>query len=103
MIKIAVNHLNNKIVELEIKGHANSGPYGSDLVCAAVSAVTIGGLNNLNNPQAYEIKISEGHIHVKLVEKSNEHDEIVLETIVKSLETIEIENKRFVLIQNLEK
>ena len=103
MIKIAVNRLNNKIVELDIKGHANSGPYGSDLVCAAVSAVAIGGLNNLLNPQAYEIKISEGHIHVVLIDKSNEHDEIVIETIVKSLETIEIDNKKYVLIQNLEK
>ena len=26
-------------------GHANSGPYGSDIVCAGVSAILIGALN----------------------------------------------------------
>lgn len=30
-------------------GHAESGPYGSDLVCAGVSAILIGALNWFNS------------------------------------------------------
>lgn len=35
------------LVSFEVSGHAESGPYGSDIVCAAVSALTIGATNSL--------------------------------------------------------
>src|SRR5699024_12152227 len=40
-------HYNNveEISSFVVSGHANSGPYGQDLVCAAVSAVTFGAGN----------------------------------------------------------
>ena len=47
MIKIVLTYKDNKIDALEIKGHANSAEYGKDLVCAAVSAISVGGLNAL--------------------------------------------------------
>ncbi len=37
----------NHIVNLKISGHANSGEYGKDLVCAGVSTASIGALNML--------------------------------------------------------
>lgn len=37
----------SNITGYEITGHAEAGPYGSDIVCAAVSAVSIGTTNNL--------------------------------------------------------
>ncbi|MEJ1306834.1 ribosomal-processing cysteine protease Prp [Latilactobacillus sakei] len=37
----------SQIISFQITGHADSGPYGSDIVCAAVSAVSIGTINSL--------------------------------------------------------
>ena len=37
MTEITYNHQEKKVT---IKGHAQSGEYGNDLVCAAVSALT---------------------------------------------------------------
>src|SRR5699024_11963242 len=45
MIQVTVAEKNNEISAFTISGHANSGPYGYDLVCAAVSAVTFGAVN----------------------------------------------------------
>src|SRR5690625_7449104 len=34
-----------RISSFQVSGHANSGPYGYDLVCAGVSAITFGSIN----------------------------------------------------------
>jgi uncharacterized protein YsxB (DUF464 family) len=47
MITILLKETDGHFVSLEAKGHANSAPYGADLVCAAVSAVILGGFNAL--------------------------------------------------------
>ena len=36
-----------KIQAFEMSGHADSGPYGHDIVCAAASGLSISTLNNL--------------------------------------------------------
>ena len=38
MIRININYKDNYINEITLKGHANYSDYGSDIVCAAVSA-----------------------------------------------------------------
>ena len=41
MVKVIVERNDqNEIMSYELSGHANSGPYGYDLVCAGVSAVS---------------------------------------------------------------
>ncbi|HET7522409.1 MAG TPA: ribosomal-processing cysteine protease Prp [Bacillales bacterium] len=42
MVTVEIERQNNQIVSFMLSGHANSGPYGHDLVCAGVSAVSIG-------------------------------------------------------------
>ncbi|WP_027107621.1 ribosomal-processing cysteine protease Prp [Lacticigenium naphthae] len=37
----------NEIVSVEMTGHADSGPYGYDIVCAAASALSIGAVNSI--------------------------------------------------------
>ena len=51
MIKVLIKLEEKKFKSLEINGHANSAPHGEDLVCAGVSSVLTGGLNNLENPK----------------------------------------------------
>ncbi|MBR0439414.1 MAG: ribosomal-processing cysteine protease Prp [Bacilli bacterium] len=101
MIKVLIKQEEKKLVSLKVSGHANSAPHGEDLVCAAVSAVLVGGLNNLANPKDFDIKISEGNTDVIVRNKISSHDEIVLETIITSLKTIEESYGKFIQIKNI--
>ncbi len=89
MITVTVLKLNNQIKELLVVGHAESAPKGQDLVCSAVSAIVTGGLNALSNPNQFEIKMKSGHVHLKANEVIAKEDEVVLNTILIQLQTIE--------------
>lgn len=47
MIYAQFDFKDNQYTKFTLSGHAESGPYGHDLVCSAVSALTIGTANNL--------------------------------------------------------
>ena len=82
MIKVTFTYQNKKFFALEVKGHANSAPYGHDLVCAAVSGVLPGALNALElDPCESEWKESDGYFLFKAKKDLSEHDETVIETI----------------------
>lgn len=52
---------------LEVKGHAAVAPYGHDIVCAGVSAITLTllrGLEKVANAEAETI-VNNGHVCVK--------------------------------------
>lgn len=99
MIKISIENNGNEFQSISIKGHADSDVYGKDLVCAAISAVLIGALNNLKNRKDFKISINEGDSEVKVIKAISEHDKIVIETLITSLKTIEIDNQKFVSIK----
>ena len=100
MIKIKIGHAsNNQVNFLEVTGHANSAPYGKDLICAAVSAVLTGGFNNLVNVNNYEINLDEGHAYFKSNAPLDAHDEAVIETIICGLNTIRESNPEFVEVK----
>ena len=100
MIKVQIGHAsNNQVNFLEVKGHANSAPYGQDLICAAVSAILTGGFNNLHNVDNYELKLDEGHALFKSNAPLDAHDEAVIETIICGLNTIKESNPKFVEVK----
>ena len=101
MIKVLIKFEEKKFRSLEVKGHAKSADAGHDLICAGVSSVLTGGLNNLENPQDFEITLEEGYSYVKAINSISSHDEIVLETIIVSLKTIEESYGKFIQIKNL--
>ena len=100
MIRIRCERNDGKIQTLIITGHANSAPKGKDIVCAAVSAVSFGGLNALDNPKAFMIETNEDDGTLKVEAKSGvtKHDYEVLETILIQLKSIEESAKDFVQI-----
>lgn len=53
----------NHITQFEITGHADSGPYGQDIVCAAVSAVTIGTINSLQKLTKIDPKVESDDLN----------------------------------------
>ena len=81
-----------------IKGHANSGDYGKDLVCAAVSAVTFGGLNALKNPKSFNIKVNDGDVKILALDNVLQSDYDVLNVILVQLLSIEKGNEQYIKI-----
>lgn len=90
MIRIQVTYLNKSIQKLIVEGHANSDTEGHDLVCAAVSAVTQGGVQALTDEEgSYCLVMKKGYLELaRTAPNMSEHDETVLETIVVQLESI---------------
>lgn len=64
MTKIEFSERENKIVGFLIKGHANSGLYGKDIVCSSISATTLMTLNGLVEVLKLDIDydIKEGYV-----------------------------------------
>ena len=103
MIKIEVEKSNGCVVSIKASGHAGSGEYGHDLVCAAVSAILTGGANAINEKPSFDLRLSSGDALIRLKENEmlSTHDEIVLETILVELQTIEESYRKFIKIEIL--
>lgn len=90
----------------EISGHAESGPYGHDLVCAAVSAVSFGAANALMEVAGCEPEITQGgeggYFKVVLTGEDREQEkaQTLLEGLLISLRTIEQDYSQYITITN---
>src|SRR5699024_1864886 len=95
MIQVVLYEKNKMINAFEISGHANSGPYGYDLVCAGVSAVAFGAVNAVMELCSTDLIIKQeddgGYLYIELSESLQymERVQIILQAMVISLETIE--------------
>ncbi|HLR22176.1 MAG TPA: ribosomal-processing cysteine protease Prp [Pseudogracilibacillus sp.] len=105
MIDVIIFKNNETIKAFEISGHADSGPYGYDLVCAAVSAISFGSVNALMEIGNINPKIEQGddggYLYVELPDESTSIQTIqtILKAMVVSLKTIEQEYHEFIQIQ----
>lgn len=88
----------NQFKSITVTGHALANVKGKDLVCAAVSAVTIGAINALSNPKDFTIIVDEGHVEVQALRNILDHDQIVLETMLISLKSIEESYAKYIQI-----
>lgn len=98
MIEVSYLEREKNVEALEIKGHANYADEGQDIVCSAVSAIGVGGLNALENIDDIDIICEKGYISVKGKGLNSDHNQIVIRTIVIQLYTIEKSYKKFIKI-----
>ncbi|MFA1822549.1 ribosomal-processing cysteine protease Prp [Virgibacillus oceani] len=106
MIKVIVSRTRNEITAFELSGHAESGPYGYDLVCAAVSAVSIGTLNAASELGETDLEIKQGdeggYLHVQipnaLPEEKMEKIQLLFEGMIIALKSIEAEYNKFIKV-----
>jgi uncharacterized protein YsxB (DUF464 family) len=98
MIHINANRKDGKIVYLSVEGHANFDEEGKDIVCSAVSAISVGGLNALENPDKFNIKVEKGFVEVSQKSVASEHDYQVLETMLIQLKSVEETNSKYVRV-----
>ncbi|MGI8316008.1 ribosomal-processing cysteine protease Prp [Halobacillus mangrovi] len=106
MIEVKMIRSNGAVNGFEISGHAESGPYGHDLVCAAVSAVSIGTVNAIERLCHTEPHVEQGGeggylkviLPADLTEDATEKARILLEGMLVSLETIEHDYQQYIKI-----
>ena len=108
MIIVNVFREKKQITAFELSGHAQSGPYGYDLVCAGVSAVSFGSVNAIIQLCEVDLEIEQadegGYLHVSIPNLiHNELDkkvQLILEGMLISLKTIEREYSQFITIES---
>lgn len=106
IVKIARKH--NQITAFELSGHAESGPYGYDLVCAGVSAVSFGAVNAILALCEIDLDIEQadegGYLRVALPNSIDsalhKQVQLLLEGMLISLQTIEQEYNQFIKIDS---
>jgi|SRR5690625_1119998 len=111
MITVTIERGKNKqIHSFTVSGHANSGPYGYDLVCAGVSAVTFGTVNAIIALCEKNLIIDQadkegGYLHVKLPlikeRERQQNVQLLLEGMIVSLQTIERDYSEHIQIKNI--
>jgi len=100
MIKVSIIEENSELIGIKVNGHANTAEKGKDLVCAGVSSCIFGCTNNLKNPKDFDIQIEDGYFSImRLTSPINEHDQIVLETLIECLKTLQGANKKSIQIK----
>ena len=98
MIHINANRKDGKIVYLSVKGHADYATEGKDIVCSAISAIVVGGINALENPKDFNLKVEKGDVEVSVKAKASEHDYEVLETVLIQLKSVEETSSKYVKV-----
>ena len=98
MLSINATRKDGKIVYLSVLGHADSDVKGKDLVCAAISAITVGGINALNQPEKFVLKVEKGDVEISLKSEASEHDYQVLETMLIQIKSVAETNPKYVKV-----
>jgi uncharacterized protein YsxB (DUF464 family) len=107
MIKVNVDRQKNMSIKaIEISGHAESGPYGQDLVCAAVSAVSIGIYNAVCKLCDTDLPVhqseDDGYLQIEvpkgMEQEQNAKIQLLLEGMIVSLQTIESDYEKYIQI-----
>lgn len=89
MIKITLwQNQEQQINKFLVQGHAGYGEEGWDIVCAAVSALTISTLNGLTDYVSLpvDIHLEDGYVHCKLPDKMTELQIIQSQAILKTMD-----------------
>ena len=90
MINVKIKYINDVISELEVKGHSHFAPKGSDIVCAGVSAIVVGGINaiiSLVENQKVDYEVKDGY--VKLNNLDNIEVQNILKVLIVQLKSVE--------------
>ena len=105
MIQVKVTRNEELLESIEMTGHAGSGPYGYDLVCAAVSGISIGAVNAVMGLTDIDLKVKQGGYggYLKVTFPSSSHPDmdkaqLLLEGMLVSLKSIEMEYGKFIKI-----
>ena len=105
MIKVEVVRKNQLIQEITISGHADSGPKGYDLVCAAVSSIATGALNALNQLASKDVQLEltdnpDAMIKIKVLQNKDD-SQLLLNMLLIQLRTVEEDQQKYIHIKEV--
>lgn len=108
MVKVKFFKKNKRIYYFEIKGHANAGKYGEDIVCSAISVLgqtcIIGLLEVVNIP--IKQRIEPGYLTCEipndLEEAKAREADIIVNTMYLGMKSIQDSYSKFMVIKELE-
>lgn len=95
MVEIAVFLQKNKFSGFEVKGHSGYAEHGEDIVCSAISAITQTAVIGLQNYLGkISLNIKDGFLKCcfcidKLSEVNMKESQIIIETMILGLKSIE--------------
>ncbi len=104
MIRVHIIRTKEDIItHMSISGHAEYAKKGKDLVCAAVSAIGVGGLNSLDKMDKGSVndELSENSIVIDVITVS-ETQQNILKTMLYQLETVEQSYFKYIQITKQE-
>lgn len=104
MVTVEIERSNRRIVSFTLSGHADSGPYGHDLVCAGVSAVAIGCENAVEKLCGVGLICEQGQdggflrcsVPRNLSDETENNVQLLLEGMVVSVEAIVSEYGQYI-------
>lgn len=85
MISVTFIKDNHEICEITVSGHAGFADEGEDIICAAVSVLTISILNGLSEivgRKDLEEIVKDGYTHFIIPKASNEMQKIKTDTLI---------------------
>ena len=94
MISIIIyqNH-SNKYVGFSTQGHANYSEYGTDIICSAVSALTLNTINSIEKFTDVKFKLNSsqknGIIDFKITSECDDKSTLLLESMILGLKGIQ--------------
>lgn len=110
MIQVTIHReKTNAIGSFTMKGHANYAPHGQDLVCAGASAVVFGSINAVEVLTGAVATIELGkdggflkyELPSDLDNQSFEKAQLLLEGMLVSLQTIEMDYSKYIRIKEI--
>jgi uncharacterized protein len=105
MVSVLIYEKNDQITGFKVTGHANFGPHGEDLVCAAVSVLTQSAIIGLHQyvGLTFKVEVESGKINCILPEEMEDLHKIqaqaILNTMVLGLETIKEDYSKHIRIE----
>ncbi|MEK3720960.1 ribosomal-processing cysteine protease Prp [Paenibacillus sp. FSL H8-0034] len=106
MIRVKIKRKpDGRIYSFQVKGHAMYDEPGKDIVCAGVSAVTVGTVNSVEVLLGIQLKTKAKHgfLDVELTELAdnvlNEKVQMLLESMVVMLQTIKQSYSTYIDVQ----
>lgn len=94
MIKAVFEKKKGCIVSFDVKGHANSVDEGYDMICSAVSAISLAIANGITEVVKVnaDITMKDGFLSLDLSNQSDEHIhncQVLMETMMLGLKSVE--------------
>ena len=104
MIRVIITqNSEGEMTEFEMSGHADFDVHGKDLVCAGASAVVFGSVNSLfsltDSEPDVDMADDGGYLSVKLINPDDDKVQLILDTMIISLKTIESEYSDFIKLE----